>query len=115
VVPVADGLPENTFGTQAGLECDLDGTNSFMLETFSEDATFSGNHPDLTLSDDDCCEVTLHGISPILDGDEIVEAEDVNLHFAEPYFNVITDLVLPTCKQNLVSGNDMVGVSMLVA
>ena len=96
LVLVADGLPVSTFGTQAGLECDLDGTDSFMSETFSDDATFSCDHPDLTLSDDNCREVTLHGISPILDGDEIVEAEDIDLHFAEPYLNVITDLELPT-------------------
>jgi hypothetical protein len=86
-----------------------------MTDYYADDSSFSGNDAHLNFSEDERHDVTFHGISPILDGDEIVEAEELDLHFAVPYHNVIMDHELPTFEHNLISGNPLLGVSMLVA
>lgn len=59
---------------------DLIGDDSFISEPFSDDDMFSYDDPDSTFLVDDSSEVSVPAVSPLLDGDELVdEAEDLDL------------------------------------
>jgi hypothetical protein len=115
LLAVSDEGPDDKLVTETWLECDLDNTDSSLMEAFSDDVTYSCDDSFSNSPDNEGIDNIFHDIPPILDGNEVVESEELDLHYAVASINQFTDYELPSFKQNLVSGNAMMGVSMLVA
>ena len=70
---------------------------------------------DSNLLDDDTNHELVSSTIPVLDGHEIVQFEDTDLHYDVPTQSVFGNTDQPTFKQHIVIGNTVMAVSMLVA